>query len=52
MAKMRINEGSTSCDELEIAEALNTYFTSIFTTEDKSDIHNIQEKKYKTENEV
>ena len=52
--KMRINESSTSCDELDIAEALNlfrtlflTYFVSIFTTYDRTHIPNLQEKKYK-----
>ena len=47
MAKMRINESSTSCDELEIAEALNNNFASIFTTEDTTHISNLQEKKCK-----
>ena len=42
ITKMRINESSNSCDELEIAEALNTYFVSIFTTEDRNNIPNLQ----------
>ena len=44
---MRINESSNSCDELEIAEALNANFVSIFTTEDRTHILNLQENKYK-----
>ena len=47
IAKMRINESSTSCDELEITEAFNTYFTAIFTTEDRAHIPNLQENEYK-----
>ena len=45
--KMRINESSTSCDELEIVEALNAYFALIFTTEYRTHIPNLQENKYK-----
>ena len=42
VTKMRINESGTKYDQLEIAEALNTYFVSIFTTEDRAHIPNIQ----------
>ena len=45
--KMRINESSTSLNELQKAESFNNYFTSIFTTEDRTDIPNLQENKYK-----
>ena len=37
ITEMTINESSTSCNELEIAEALNTYFASIVTTNIFSD---------------
>ena len=45
ITKMRINENSTSCDELNVEEALNPYFASIFTTENKTHIPNLQENK-------
>ena len=38
IAKMRINESSPSCDELETAETLHTHFASIFIAEDRTDI--------------
>ena len=47
ITEMRINESITSCDELEVAEALNTYFVSIFTTEDRTHIPNLEENTYK-----
>ena len=45
ISEMRINGSSTSCDELEIAKALNTYSVSIFTTENRTNIPNLQKKK-------
>ena len=44
---MRISKSSTSCEKLEIEEGFNTYYASIFTTEDRTHIPNLQENKYK-----
>ena len=46
ITKMKINESSTSCDELELAESLNSYFPSIFTTKDRTHIPNLKENRY------
>ena len=47
LAKVKINEMITSCNNMEKAETLNTYCTSIYTTEDRTDVPNLQENKYK-----